>query len=173
MQELRIRPAEPADNAAISRLLACSWKAAYKGLVHQEYLEQLNDNSWLPMLEMGISDPHAVRLVLEQGQQVIGVALFYQMDMVGTVELVSFYLLPEFIGKGVGHLFYAAAEEHLVELGFELCVLHVLEGNRRAIQFYQLHGFQPLGDTVVARLGDQDYLCHGMAKQLHRKELSH
>lgn len=61
------------------------------------------------------------------------------------VELVRIYLLPEFIGKGLGsRLMQACLQEARVK-GHDTIWLGVWEQNERAIAFYEKWGFKKIG----------------------------
>ncbi|HEX3025693.1 MAG TPA: GNAT family N-acetyltransferase, partial [Clostridia bacterium] len=42
---ITVRPAQPSDAPEISRIYAASWRRAYRGMVPQEYLDQLKDKN--------------------------------------------------------------------------------------------------------------------------------
>jgi ribosomal protein S18 acetylase RimI-like enzyme len=62
-------------------------------------------------------------------------------DSGGAGEVYAIYLLPEYLGKGAGHALFDAALTALKHAGFQQAVLWVLEGNDRAVRFYEAHGW--------------------------------
>ena len=84
--------------------------------------------------------------------------------MVG--RLHSLYIAPETLGQGIGHTLMSHALSTFAAWGCERATLWVLEGNSRAISFYERQGWRCTGDTKV----DQSFgLClveHEMAVQL-------
>lgn len=52
-------------------------------------------------------------------------------------EIISIYLLPEYIGKGYGKSLLEKAIEKLKAMGFTTIFLWVLEDNHRARHFYK------------------------------------
>ena len=84
--------------------------------------------------------------------------------MVG--RLHSLYIDPDALGQGVGHALMSHALSTFAAWGCEHATLWVLEGNSRAISFYERQGWRRTGTTKV----DQSFgLClveHEMAVQL-------
>jgi ribosomal protein S18 acetylase RimI-like enzyme len=64
-------------------------------------------------------------------------------------EVSAIYLLPDAWDLGVGRTLMDATLIHLAEQGFHEVTLWVLEGNERAIRFYERAGFWPDGSTKV------------------------
>ncbi len=147
------------DVETISFVLASSWKTAYRGIVHDDYLDSLQDSRWVEFLRTGIDNGYVFSLVIENNQEIIGAAILCKTEKPNEANLISFYLLPEKIGQGLGHKFYVAIEAELRNRGFLNCTLDVLESNSRAIRFYEAHGFESTGNTVIATLGEKNYTC--------------
>lgn len=51
---IQVRIASLEDVNEISYILAASWKSAYRGIVHDEYLDSINHNHWVDFLTAGI-----------------------------------------------------------------------------------------------------------------------
>ena len=71
----------------------------------------------------------------------------------GFGEIVSLYLLPEYMGRGFGKALLEAAVEALAGQGFREVLLWVLEENRRARRFYERAGFSCSGDRREDEIG--------------------
>jgi ribosomal protein S18 acetylase RimI-like enzyme len=56
-------------------------------------------------------------------------------------EIVTIYLLPEYMGKGIGAMLLKECIDELELLGFTTILIWVLEDNFRARRFYEKHGF--------------------------------
>ena len=81
-------------------------------------------------------------------------------------EIVSIYLLPEYIGKGYGASLLEKCVEELKNLGFDRILLWVLEENSRARSFYERNGFTCSGEYMNDTIGGKElkevmytYLC--------------
>lgn len=161
-----IRTTEPKDADTISCVLAASWKTAYRGIIDDNYLDMLKTDHWTAFLTAGLNDGSIFSMIIESNKAAIGAAVLSNGETESEANLISFYLLPDKIGQGYGHAFYGAIEAELVRRGFLSCVIHVLEGNVRAIRFYEKHGFTDTGRKVEAVLGKQVYTCMTMEKRL-------
>ena len=68
-------------------------------------------------------------------------------EMVG--RLHSLYIDPDALGQGIGHALMGHALSTFAVWGCERAHLWVLEGNSRAVSFYERQGWQLTGDTKV------------------------
>ena len=68
-------------------------------------------------------------------------------EMVG--RLHSLYIDPDALGQGIGHALMSHALSTFTAGGCERATLWVLEGNSRAVSFYERQGWQLTGDTKV------------------------
>lgn len=163
---LLIRAANSEDVSRISSVLAASWKTAYRGIVHDEYLDSLKSGHWMGFLTSGLNGDSVFAMVAESGQGIIGAAILSKTEKEREACLISFYLLPDKIGQGLGHAFYNEIEAELKSKGFSNCILDVLENNKRAIRFYKAHGFIDTNREIKVVLGERDYTCKVLEKAL-------
>ena len=159
-----IRLADVTDIEEISIVLAKSWKRTYRDIVDGSYLDDLPYNHWANFLNSGMENNNLIVLVMEWESKIVGAAIICKTENPGECCLLSFYLLPEKIGQGYGTQFYDEIETVLKRRGFSQCVLEVLENNKRAIKFYNEHGFKATGEEVIAVLGDNNYICKTFKK---------
>lgn len=149
---MEIRTMQPGDIDHVSRIYALSWKAAFRGIVPQTYLDALPENRWSPILA---KSPFASLVLLEEGQYV-GTSSFGSArdeSMPGWGEIVSIYLLPEYYGQGYGKKLLNAVISALAQKGYEDVYLWVLADNMRARSFYEKNHFQHNGDTKFTDIG--------------------
>lgn len=164
---MSVRKARVSDIPAISGVLAASWKTAYRGIVEGDYLSKIEDTHWVSFLEAGLRENAVFSFVLERDGEMIGASILRMAEEEeSTAELISFYLLPEEIGKGSGGFFYGEIEKLLREKGCRACALDVLEKNERAIKFYLKHGFEYTEEPFLVKLGERQYPCKRMRKRL-------
>ncbi len=133
-----IRPARHSDTAAIGRVYARTWKAAYRGLMPAFFLDLLTDTTCAPKPDHIASDR---RLVAEADGTVVGTVTFDKG------EIRSLYVLPEYWGRGEGFALFRAAEERLKEQGFSRITLWVQRDNARARAFLERQGMSLTGQT--------------------------
>lgn len=163
------RPANPDDVFPISKLFAASWKYAYADIVNSGYLNSLPDEHWVSFLETGMAEHKLISMLAEEDGKLIGAAVMRQSlleQFPHDGELVCFYLLPDQIGKGIGHILLMAIEDLLRENAYTHCVLDVLTENKSAKIFYKKHGFAQTDFILKTQLGNQELKCNIMRKAL-------
>ncbi len=136
--DVEIRRGVPADAEALVRLKLDCWDEAYTGLMPQEVLDaQREDVSalaarWRKILATGHTSvaEHDAALIgfvnAAPGSEVPGLE----------IQLFALYVRAAWWGTGVGHALFASA------VGERSAYLWVLEGNDRAIRFYERQGFR-------------------------------
>lgn len=153
MAEIVVRDATADDAPRIARVHVRSWQGAYRGLIDDAYLasldEALRSDNWRRSIERGRG--RVIVAVCEEA--IVGfAALLASRDEdagPGCGEISAIYALADAWGRGVGR---ALMDEALVRLagdGLTEVMLWVLDGNERAIRFYERAGFRPDGATKV------------------------
>lgn len=143
------------DRMAVSRVFEESWRYAYRGLIPQDYLDAIPEGRWAESVDR--SDHET--LLLTDGETIAGVVYFGASrfeTFPGMGEIMAIYLRPAYIGQGRGHALFAAALEKLREQGFTEVFLWVLEGNERAIRFYEREGFAATEHVLADEIGGRD-----------------
>lgn len=167
MNTVACRVASAEEFNRVSRQLARSYRAVYRGMMDEGYLNSLTDDHWVPILHEGVFRGDTC-LVAEWGGAVIGTAVFGPREAEQSRDcamLHAIYLSPAHIGTGVGHLLYMEAERAMAGQGYGVCELEVLSANTRAIRFYQAHGFEKTASFTVSENG-MDLRCIQMHKRL-------
>ncbi len=135
------------DRLEISNVYEKSWKFTYRGIIPQSYLDRIPNGRWASHLD---SDGIKNLIMLEKGK-IIGTSSYCISRLkthIGWGEIISIYLLPEYIGKGYGRPLLQAAIENLCALGCRDIFLWVLEENHRARHFYESAGFTHSGNYI-------------------------
>ncbi|MDG9927276.1 MULTISPECIES: GNAT family N-acetyltransferase [unclassified Pseudomonas] len=142
-----IRPARLEDARAIAALHIRSWQATYRGLLSAGFLAGLDTSlerrvAWF---EKAIGEGVPTIHVAEAEGALLGwcsCGASRDEDVApATGELMAIYLQPEAWGRGVGGRLWRVARQALEEAGFAAVTAWVLDGNLRAIRFYQGAGF--------------------------------
>ncbi|MEG0377278.1 MAG: GNAT family N-acetyltransferase, partial [Eubacterium sp.] len=76
----------------------------------------------------------------------------------GWGEIISLYLLPEYMGRGLGTLLFERGICELARLGFEDIYLWVLEDNTRARSLYEKHKFVRSDKALEDCIGGKNLL---------------
>jgi ribosomal protein S18 acetylase RimI-like enzyme len=153
------RPGTPADASAIARVHIASWQWAYRGLIPDDYLDDLsspaNVERRLAMWQSILADHRLGRRVWVAvlADEIVG---FCHVGPSGvpdfppkTGEVLSLYLDHNAAGQGIGRELFARAVGDLRQMEYQGAVLWVLEGNTRASRFYAAADWQPDGQIKV------------------------
>ncbi|MCL2008940.1 MAG: GNAT family N-acetyltransferase [Synergistaceae bacterium] len=154
---ISVRLAHTEDIEKISYVLAASWKTAYRGIVDDDYLDSLSNDHWVDFLATALNGDSVFAMVLQEKQEIVGASILGKSEQENETHMISLYLLPEKIGKGLGHIFYSEIEKEIQNKGFTKCTIDVLKDNERAIKFYKMHGFVDMFVEAKTTLGSQDY----------------
>ena len=150
---MNIRYISPNDDPCeISNIYEQSWKHAYKGIIPQSFLDSIPSGKWVKSLDT----PGRTHFVAEQGGRLIGTASICPSrweNHKSCGEIVSIYLLPEFMGKGHGRALFERCVSELTKQGFERIILWVLEENSRARRFYEKCGFVCTDEFIEDNIG--------------------
>jgi len=128
---LTVRPAVAADAPAIARVHVASWREAYRGIIPQQVLDELDEAEWAARHRAHVPP--------------------------GSGELHALYAHPSAWGTGAGRALTGAALDALRADGCDEAVVWVLDDNRRGRRFYELAGFTlersgvPLGEWEVSQ----------------------
>lgn len=137
-----IGPARTGDARVLARIHVDSWRAAYRGLIPDTYLERFTyqgrEESFRRSLAANAEETYLIR----QDDKVvslltIGAARDSDMDVSRTGEIWGIYLLPNYWRKGIGKKVVQEAEAILQSREYETIILWVLEKNEQARHFYE------------------------------------
>lgn len=166
MSDVSIRWAGPDDARGVAIVHVEAWQAAYPGLIDQHLLDGLRvderADGWSRWIARSLSgqstdDGSTHRLlVAELDDRVVGWASFgagRDEGMTELGELAGLYVHPDHWSRGVGHTLLDRVERELRDGGWGESYLWVLDGNDRAIRFYERHGWNADGSekSVDAR----------------------
>jgi GNAT superfamily N-acetyltransferase len=150
-----LRAAKPLDALGVARVHVRSWRAAYRGLLPDDYLDALtpkNRARGYSFGARGLADPATI-LALEHeeicGFVTTGPSQDPQNPNAG--EVMALYVDPEHWGSGIGRTLIGAARERLHAIGFTAAILWVLDGNENAERFYAADGWTPDGSRRIDR----------------------
>jgi len=156
VSKMEIRYIAPTDDRmAVSKIYEESWKYAYRGIIPQYYLDSIPEGRWAP----GLEQQGWNTLVCVDHGKMVGTSSFCESRFErfpGWGEVISIYLLPEYMGKGYGRLLLESVASELKKLGYQDLFLWVLERNHRARHFYERFGFSPTGDFLIQTIGGKD-----------------
>lgn len=152
---MEIRYITPSDNKnALSRIYEESWRYAYRGIIPQDFLDAIPEGHWVKNFDI----PGWHTMVCIQNGEYIGTGSFCKSrfeQYPDCGEVISIYLLPEYMGKGYGSKLLEVMMNELKKQGFKEVFLWVLEENSRAREFYENYGFESADDYLDTAIGGE------------------
>lgn len=164
VSEMSIRPAQPEDARAIAEIHVASWRGAYRGLIPQHILDGLDvaqrERAWGRIIRASIdglptegeTGPSLKTIVAESDGGLLGWCSFgpgRDEELRNHGEVAGIYADPAAWGTGAGFRLMSTATNALSEAGFTSAFLWVLDGNERAIGFYERNGWHDSGATKL------------------------
>jgi ribosomal protein S18 acetylase RimI-like enzyme len=152
-----IRDAVAADAPRLAEIHAVAWRAAYRGLLSNEYLAGLTPTTRLDWWNSRLArvPPRWAILVAEDEGEVVGFVTIGHCDdddrrppFAG--ELYAMYVDPDRWGLGFGRELLFSAEDRFRADAYRDASLWVLRDNQRARRFYERGGWHP--DLAEQRL---------------------
>ncbi len=155
---IRLREATPNDAATMATVHIEAWRAAYRGLVPDEFLAALDHERrakrFRGFLETGERGTYIIEVDgVPVGHLTIGPCRDDDLESRSVGEIWGIYLLPAFWRKGIGSEICRRAEAMLSTRGYELVVLWVFEGNGAACCFYEAMGYAADGTMKLIDAG--------------------
>ena len=166
-----LRPAEPADALAVARVHVRSWQAAYRTLLPDDFLDNLQPEDWATRYTFDDPYPRAFQTMLAiYDSAIVGFATTVASrdpDLPDYGELAALYVDPAHWSTGIGRALVTAARSQLLAQGFRDALLWLLTGNTRADRFYRADGWLPDGEI-------KDATIHGIQlnEQRYRSSLT-
>lgn len=139
---LTIRPARPADAAAITAVHDAAWREAYRGVIPGPHLERMVQRRGPHWWRRAIVRGGPV-LVLDTGEKIAGYASIGRnraASVRAEGEIFELYLDPTHQGLGFGSKLFGAAKSDLAGRGLSGLVVWALVDNDRACAFYERRG---------------------------------
>lgn len=142
---LRIDAATPDDCRAIAEVHVRSWQHAYPDLLPAAYLDALSVERREAVWRASLAKGEPQILLARNDAGVCGFIAFggsRDADIAPDCgEVWALYLAPDAWSQGIGRALWLAAWQRLVAQGYTSASLWVIDGNRRAIAFYEAAGF--------------------------------
>lgn len=156
---LTFRDAEASDAGLISHIFSTSWRKTYQELISPDYLRRLPDDYWVPSVRSWLESGQLYGLIVMEDGRPVGCVIYGRGRDSGYEdwgEIVSLYLLPDVLRRGVGSALLQEALRLLREDGYPRIYLWAIDGNHMADSFYKRHGFFRTDERVAYRIGGQD-----------------
>lgn len=155
---INIRKYKDEDYKAVTIVHVNSWKTTYKGIVPQQYLDNLTYKSRYEMNRNFMSNSDVSAFVAEDSSgKIIGFATCgMSKEKIDNYdgELYGIYILEEAQGKGLGKRLVHTVREELIERGFKSMIIWALEENK-ACEFYKAMGGKKLEEEQWLKYGSK------------------
>lgn len=154
-----IRKANHMDIHGIANVHIRSWKETYKGIIKQDYLDNLKVDDRIPLWSQVLADGDSIVYVAEDLEsKIVGFASFgVRRPLVKKTdgELYAMYILEDYHRKGLGKLLFENGLHDLQVRGITSLSVWVLADNPSR-SFYE--SFSPLKvKSETIRIGDSLY----------------
>lgn len=149
---IRVRDMDAGDIEAVSAIRVRGWQAAYAGLVPRSHLDAMTVEDDAARRRAWFSRPDRTTrdLVAVGDRGPVGWLCHGRPggeEPAGTGEVYALYADPDLIGTGIGRALLHEAHARMRDEGCTASALWVLDGNERALRFYERAGYRPDGRT--------------------------
>ncbi len=155
-----IRKATIKDIKDISNIHALSWKSAYRRIIPQQYLDELKNDFWISVFHYWITNNILTVQIIFEDKLPVGCITYGNSrddQLPNWGEVVSIYLLPEYLGKGYGQKLFEFALLDMKESCYSNIYLWVLKENLRAREFYEKNNFQCSQDECIFEIMEKQF----------------
>jgi len=161
------RTPTPADASALVALGRETFTATFGHLYPPEDLQTFLEEAHNPeTIRTRLADPARRYRVAQAAGQMVGFCHLAPLKLplhdqpAPALELSQLYVLPDWLGAGIGPALMDWALEQARGAGVRSLVLSVYSENYRAQRFYQRYGFEKYADYEfhVGRVVDAEYL---------------
>ncbi len=154
---MRIRTARAADAEAITEVHIASMRETYRDLFAAEELARIDARDRADRWRDHLTEGSSITLLAEVDGRIAGFVCFgacrdEEVSPEAVGEVMAIYVDPDMWGLGFGEALMLAALARLRSGGSAEVVLWVIEGNHRAIGFYERLGFKPDGSVRVRQM---------------------
>ena len=132
------------DVKQISDIIIRGWNTAYKGLIDEKFLKNMDVNKISENWEKRILKNENI-YVYKENDEILGVIMFGINDE-NLGEVYVLYIKPEEKRRGIGTKLLNFAKKELVKLKCKELVIWCLKGNEQGINFYKKMGGKNMGE---------------------------
>ncbi|MEY9979826.1 N-acetyltransferase family protein [Lysinibacillus sp. RC79] len=149
---MKIRKANIEDAIGIGKVHVDSWRTTYKGILPDDFLNNLSYEQRTELWKKNISDATNYVLVAENEQgEIIGFATGGKRktnSVPNATDLTSIYLLEEYQGMGIGKQLLKEVFAYFKQKGYEKVFVEVLAENKTR-DFYEYYGAQYVNNIEI------------------------
>lgn len=149
------RPARIDDAPQLAQIHLQTWQAAYRDVLSERYLVGLSAGvaRRTEVLGEAIASGTLSIWIAKLGQTLVAWASFGSSRDADaspeTGELRAINLLPDVWSRGIGRQLWLQVRQQLINAGYDSTTVWVIQGNQRALRFYETMGFTPQPETAM------------------------
>ena len=160
MNNIKIRNIKKEDIPQVVNIQIDEWRAAYKGMIDDEYLENMNVEKKIKMREKDYKETRFI--VAEINNEIVGFCRYTDNinktpeTLEADCELRALYVKPEVKHNGIGKKMFQYAVNEFKNMGKTKMVLWCLKDNVLARKFYEKMGGKIIKERLI-HIGNRDY----------------
>ncbi|MDE5630813.1 MAG: aminotransferase class I/II-fold pyridoxal phosphate-dependent enzyme [Bacilli bacterium] len=144
------------DQEQMAHIKVDGWRNAYYNIISSKYLHKLDYKSQTERYIASFDEYKDLVLVAEKEDEVLGYSCFsYNNDKYDS-ELVSLYIKPDHLSKGIGTTLFKETAKELYENNRKNMIVWCFNDNESAKKFYTDLGGQ-IVETKTVTIGDEQY----------------
>lgn len=152
----KILKASIEDSIGIAALIKAGWNSAYKGLIPDNYLKNMNEEEMAKRWQEHIENNKKI-YVYKINNELMGVIRFGKYEDTTSEdigEIMVLYVEPDNKRKGIGTKLFMHAKQELIKEGYKKMIIWCLKGNVQGANFYKKMQGQ--------NIGERDYEIRGL-----------
>ena len=160
MNNIKIRNIKKEDIPEVVNIQIRAWRTAYKGIIDDNYLANMNPEEKIKMREKDYNENKFI--VAEINNEIVGFCR-YTDNIEKTpetpkadCELRALYVKPELKHNGIGKKMFQYAVNEFKNMGKTKMVLWCLKDNVLARKFYEKMGGKIIKERLI-HIGNRDY----------------
>ena len=141
INKIKIRQAKIDDIEAISNIKVTGWQNAYRGIIDNEYLDNMNVEHVIRKNKANFNNKNFI--VAEMNQTVVGFCGYsynYENNTEADCELIGIYVKPELKRNGIGKKLIKYVINECKTIGKRKLILWCLRKKYLAREFYEAMG---------------------------------
>jgi N-acetylglutamate synthase-like GNAT family acetyltransferase len=155
-----IKPIKESDIPAVAKVHYESWKIAYKGILSDKLLEQLNAERFEKVWSDILKQKNRMNLLIEENKNTIGFIGFEitpknKEHLDG--EIIGLYVDPLTWRRGAGATLMEQAFIQMKKKGFDRAMLWTMTRNHISRNFFQKMGFKLTGEKRVSERAGEHF----------------
>lgn len=148
LSDVAIRPISESDAPGIYTVALEAWRHTYRTIFDQQFIEDFVNQHYAPEATLSLFPR------IRSGSMIFHIAE-YELKVIGfcniginkqSAQLYRIYLLPGFIGQGIGQRLLSLGEAFVIEHGIDSYFCFVHKNNEIGRRFYLHSGFKHISE---------------------------